>query len=78
MFDPAAWLILPDGSAVPRDTIKPCLCGNVEWEIRSHVYRNKKEGTSHRADILVCPKCVQATWDDRVLRRVDVRREKTA
>lgn len=72
MFDTAVWSTTPNGYGVHRDDRKPCHCGNRRFEVRSHVYRDRKSGASYRADQVVCPRCMPAAIDDHAIGTLDV------
>ncbi len=41
-FDPAEWVVLPNGAGLPRSSLKPCgQCGGIKFEYR--VFRDRKE-----------------------------------
>lgn len=56
LFDPALYLDLGDGTALSRDDLGPCPCGNRVF----HRMRSRESGRTRT----VCPRCVKIKPDE--------------
>lgn len=60
LFDPAEFLIYPDGSAAtPRSALGPCSCTGTVFEFAVEVKRNPETGDYRERTTLRCQRCFQ-------------------